>query len=85
MTDILNKEIVSYDEALYLKEMGFDWLCTGYYHIHEGDDEVYDDYECVGWRGFFRNSCSLWRAGAPHIKAASLWYELHNVKPYTNC
>lgn len=83
MTDILGKEIVGYDEALYLKEMGFDWPCTGYYHIHEEDD-VFDDYECAGWRGLFRNSFSMWRAGAPHVKAASLWYELHKCKPYVN-
>ena len=39
MTDVLGKEIVGYEEALYLKEMGFNNECTGYYHC----DEYYDE------------------------------------------
>ena len=39
MTDILGKEIVGFDEAVYLKEMGFNGECTEYYHCEEHDDE----------------------------------------------
>lgn len=81
MTDILGKEIVDYEEAMYLRDNGFNWCCTGYYHIIE-DDESYAEYECVGWRGLFRNSYSLWRVAAPSKKACKLWYSLHSVKPF---
>lgn len=86
MTDILGKEIVGYDEALYLKGMGFNGECTGYYHCDEFMDEKgYSEderYECVGWRGLFRNSYSQWRAAAPSIRAAKLWYTKNKVKPF---
>jgi hypothetical protein len=88
MHDILGKEIVGYDEACYLKEMGFNCECTGYYHCDDyGDEELnYSDderYECVGWRGLYRNSYSMWRAAAPSIEVAQLWYKLYHIKPYS--
>ena len=88
MKDILGKEIVSYDEALYLKEAGFDGECTGYYHCDDYGDENEDcrteeeRYECVGWRGLFRNSFSIYRAAAPSIRAAKLWYTKNKIKTY---
>lgn len=81
MIDILGKEIVCFDEALYLKEMGFNGECTGYYHCEEHDDE--NSYECVGWRGLFRNSFSQYRAAAPSVRAAKLWYTKNKIKPFT--
>jgi hypothetical protein len=88
MKDILGKEIVGYDEACYLKEMGFNSECTGYYHCDDyGDEENYIDeerYECVGWRGLFRNSFSLFRAAAPSVRAAKMWYTKNKVKPFEN-
>ena len=86
MKDILGKEIVGYEEALYLKDVGFNNLCTGYYHSDDYlDEEGYAEderYECVGWRGLFRNSYSLSRAAAPTVRAAKLWYTKHKIKPF---
>lgn len=86
MKDILGREIVSYEEAVYLKEVGFCGECTGYYHNDEYMDEEgvleEDRYECVGWRGLFRNSFSLTRVAAPTVRAAKLWYKKNNVKPF---
>ncbi len=87
MTDILGKEIVGYEEACYLKEMHFDGACTGYYHCDDyGAEEDFrtDDerYECVGWRGLYRNSYSLFRAAAPSVRAAKIWYTKNKIKPY---
>ena len=87
MKDILGKEIVSYEEALYLKDVGFDGACTGYYHCDDYGDEddtvmEEDRYECVGWRGLYRNSFSLSRVAAPSVRAARMWYTKNNVKPY---
>lgn len=86
MKDILNREIVGYEEAVYLKEMGFNNECTGYYHCDDYDETEYllDDerYECVGWRGLFRNSFSISRAAAPTIRAAKSWYTKNHVKPF---
>ena len=81
MTDILGKEIVGFKESLYLKEMGFNGECTGYYHCEENDDEY--SYECVGWRGLFRNSFSQLRTAAPSVRAAKLWYTKNKVKPFS--
>lgn len=86
MKDILGKEIVGYDEALYLKDMGFNGECTGYYHCDNyGDEDTRseeDSYECVGWRGLYRNSFSLYRAAAPSVRPAKLWYTKNNIKPF---
>lgn len=86
MKDILGREIVGYEEALYLKNLGFDGECSGYYHSDEYlDEEGYTEderYECVGWRGLFRNSYSLYRAAAPTVRAAKLWYTKHKIKPF---
>lgn len=89
MTDILGKEIVGYEEACYLKEMGFDGECSGYYHCDDCGDEdentESDDerYECVGWRGLYRNSFSIFRAAAPTIRAAKIWYTKNKIKPFS--
>ena len=88
MTDILGREIVGYEEACYLKHMGFNGECTGYYHCDDyGTEEeltIIDDekYECVGWRGLFRNSFSLYRAAAPTIRAAKMWYTKNKITPF---
>ena len=89
MKDILGKEIVGYNEAMYLKEMHFDNECTGYYHCDDYgcEEQLYfldeERYECVGFRPLFRNSYSLFRAAAPSVRAAKLWYTKNKVKPYT--
>ena len=86
MKDILGKEIVSYEEAYYLKEIGFNGECTGYYHCDDyGDEDDHTDderYECVGWRGLYRNSYSLFRAAAPSLRAVKIWYTKNKIKPY---
>ena len=88
MKDILGKEIVGYEEACYLKEMGFNGECTGYYHCDDYGYELEDlrtedeRYECVGWRGLYRNSFSIYRAAAPSIRAAKIWYKKNKVEPY---
>ena len=83
MKDILGKEIVGYEEALYLKEAGFDGKCTGYYHCDD-DDKLDDErYECVGWRCLFQNSLSIYRAAAPSIRAAKIWYTKNKIKPFS--
>ena len=78
MKDILGREIVCYEEALYLKAAGFNCACTGYYHREDGYYGE-DTYECVGWRGLFRNSYSQWRAAAPSKRAAKIWYTKNKV------
>ena len=89
MKDIYEKEIVGYEEAVYLKNAGFNGKCTGYYHCDDYPDDDYystDDgrYECAGWRGLYQNSFSIYRAAAPTIRAAKLWYTKNKVKPFTS-
>lgn len=87
MRDIRGKRIVGYEAACDLKAMGFDWQCTGYYHCDDyGCEEEYVNedsrYECVGWRGLFRNSYSMYRAAAPTLFQARLWLALFKVKQF---
>ena len=89
MHDILGRKIVGYDEACYLKEVGFNGECTGYYHSDYPDDKNceywMDDerYECVGFRPLYRNSYSIYRVAAPTVRVAEIFYRLYHIKPYS--
>ena len=89
MRDIRGKEIVGYEAACELKDMGFNWECTGYYHCDNygcEEEKFYMDdmrYECVGWRSLYRNSYSIYRAAAPTIISARIWLILHYLKNLT--
>ena len=81
MKDVFGKEIVSYDEAVYLRMAGFDGECSGYYHMdacYEGCED--ERYECAS--SWYRNSYSYSRAAAPTIRADKLWYTKNKVKPF---
>ena len=85
MKDVLGKEIVGYKEACYLKEMGYNGKCTGYYHCDEYEDDTRtedDRYECAGFGCLFKNSLSAYRAAAPTIRGAKKWYVQNNVIPF---
>ncbi|HSE99841.1 MAG TPA: hypothetical protein VLA48_03005 [Nitrososphaeraceae archaeon] len=65
----MEREFVSYDEALALKELGFNELCFGYFHyIYKKDLIVYPIKGCV-------NSALLEKeVSAPLYRQAFRWF-----------
>ena len=65
----VDKEFVPYEEALALKELGFDELCLGYYTIYrDGEVKLFTSYKG------FRN------LEAPTFSQAFRWFrEKHNL------
>jgi hypothetical protein len=71
----LEKEFVPYEEALALKELGFDEPCLGYYHVCNTDElkEIYEcDYFFHEKSGNFNSNCLL--LAAPTFSQAFRWF-----------
>jgi hypothetical protein len=71
----MNKEFVPYEQALALKELGFDEPCFGYYHICNTDElkEIYEcDYFFHEKSGNFNSNCLLLKA--PLYQQAFRWF-----------
>ena len=69
---LTEKDYCDYDTCVALKELGYDELCEGYYHLT--DDEDYNQLSfnwCYGHD--FRNSLNRWRVGAPMLYEAQKW------------
>jgi hypothetical protein len=77
----MNKEFVPYEQALALKELGFDEPCFGYYHICNTDElkEIYEcDYFFHEKSGNFNSNCLLLKA--PLYQQAFRWFrEKYNL------
>ena len=75
---------VSFKEALYLKEVGFNGKCNGYYYCDDSTNNLTDEdrYECVDNGKLFKNSDSMYRVAAPSVKSANKWYSKNNIIPF---
>ena len=76
---LTNKDYCDYDTCVALKELGYDELCEGYYHLT--DDEDYNQLSFEWCDGHdFQNSLNRWRVGAPMLYEAQKWLrEVHNL------
>lgn len=74
--------IVSFKEALYLKEAGFNGKCNGYYDNSADSLTDEDRYECTDNGKLFKNSDSICRVAAPLVKSANKWYSKNNIIPF---
>ncbi len=71
----MEKEFVPYEQALALKELGFDEPCLGYFH------PLYK--KLVIWEKESTNSSSNW-VSAPTFSQAFRWFrEKYKIFPYT--
>jgi len=71
----MKKEFIPYEQALALKELGFDEPCFGYYHICNTDElkEIYEcDYFFHEKSGNFNSNCLLLKA--PLYQQAFRWF-----------
>jgi hypothetical protein len=66
----MNKEFISYEQALALKELGFDEPCFGYYYPYYYNDRIYFE----GSRLKVSNDCNnLALVKAPLYQQAFRW------------
>ena len=69
---LTQKDYCDYDTCVALKELGYDELCEGYYHITDDEDYNQLSFEwCCGCD--FQNSLNRWRVGAPTLYEAQKW------------
>ena len=67
----MNKEFIPYEQALALKELGFDEPCFGLYH----NDKTFYPTQCKSHEQFHGQICS-----APLYQQAFRWFrEKHNL------
>ena len=69
---LTQKDYCDYETCVALKELGYDELCDGYYHLT--DDEECDQLSfnwCYGRD--FQNSLDRWRVGVPMLSEAQDW------------
>jgi len=72
----MNKEFIPYEEALALKELGFDEQCFSFY---DSDGELYES------EGYYRQEYNVFgeEVIAPLYQQAFRWFrEKHNIHPY---
>ena len=75
---MMNKEFVPYEEALALKELGFDESCFSYYNTTDNElSFVYDGHNRISFR---RNSQFGFACSAPLYQQAFRWFrEEHDL------
>jgi hypothetical protein len=78
----MNKEFVSYEQSLALKELGFDEPCFGYYYPYYYNDRIYFE----GSRLKVSNDCNnLALVKAPLYQQAFRWFrEKYNLLGYVS-
>jgi hypothetical protein len=75
----MNKEFIPYEQALELKELGFDWWCLALYP-HTYDEEIKQSLEFVsGITSKIKFEQSQFQTLAPLYQQAFRWFrEKHN-------
>ena len=69
---LTQKDYCDYYSSVALKELGYDELCEGYYHLTDDEDYNQLSFELCYGRDF-QNSLNRWRAGAPLLYEAQKW------------
>ncbi len=65
----MNKEFIPYEQALKLKELGFDEECVFKYSIHRYDGIIYEITNGCTNKGLYKGSCT-----APLYQQAFRWF-----------
>jgi hypothetical protein len=85
---LTEKDYCDYETCVALKELGYDELCEGYYHLTDDEDYNLHSFElCCGHD--FQNSLNRWRVGAPMLYETQKWLREKNslhieVRWYSN-
>ncbi len=69
---LTEKDYCDYETSVSLKELGYDELCEGYYHLTDDEDYNQLSFEWCCGRDF-QNSLNRWRVGAPLLYEAQKW------------
>ena len=76
----MNKEFIPYEQALALKELGFDEQCLALYDL---DGKI--TIEFVNWKNA-KNRKSNYLIATPLYQQAFRWFrEKYNIECYVNC
>jgi hypothetical protein len=81
----MKHEFVNYNQALKLKELGFDESCVGFYQLEYGEIRpcmVDDDeqYRLTGWRTCKNSEIPKQYTSAPTFSQAFRWFrDTHNM------
>jgi len=79
----MNKEFIPYEQALELKELGFDEPCFGYYYTLDGKDWKFADDKQYDSLDEFYNIGSKFTISAPTFSQAFRWFrEKHDLDSY---
>ena len=79
----MNKEFIPYEQALALKELGFDEQCFGYYYTLNGKDWKFADDKQYDSLDEFYNIGSMCTILAPLYQQVFRWFrENHSLFPY---
>ena len=70
----MNKEFIPYEQALKLKELGFDEECVFKYSIHRYDGIIYEITNGCTNKGLYKGSCT-----APLYQQAFRWFREKHV------
>jgi len=84
----MKEEFVTYDQALALKELGFDEPCFAYYGLNNVEDKIFFDIDpddgeltSLNQNQFYHNNLSeVGRISAPLKQQVFRWFrEIHNL------
>ena len=76
----MNKEFIPYEQALALKELGFDEQCFGYYYTLNGKDWKFADDKQYDSLDEFYNIGSMFTISTPLYQQAFRWFrEKHDL------
>jgi hypothetical protein len=79
----MNKEFIPYDQALALKELGFDEPCFGYYYTLNGKDWNFAEKTEYSRLDDEMNIGGKFTISAPLYQQAFRWFrEKHNIQGY---
>ena len=73
----MNKEFIPYEQALALKELGFDEQCFGYYYTLNGKDWKFADDKQYDSLDEFYNIGSMFTISAPLYQQTFKWFREH--------
>jgi len=70
----MNKEFIPYEQALELKQLGFDEPCLGYYYTLNGKDWKFADDKQYDLLDEFYNIGSMFTISAPLYQQVFRWF-----------
>ena len=76
----MNKEFITYEQALALKELGFDQKCVAYYSVDKQQLNLVNGYNSLMFADYVHLANTVKNVPAPLYQQAFRWFrEKHNL------